>query len=96
MPPKREGGAVSAARAPDVLSERIAPKNTMPRQAGQVLHLDHAIAVHSGRACIGFVLEVDHAAIALQQDGIEIGKYESRRRAFAAVSESYIGKVGAL
>jgi hypothetical protein len=74
----------------------INSKRTPPRIATQTLHqLDHAIALHLGRMCIGFVLEVDRAAIALHQDSIEIGKYESCRLAFAAVSESYIGEVDA-
>jgi hypothetical protein len=91
MPPKREGGAVSAARAPGVLTERIGPRNTSPRHAGQVHELDHALAVHSGRACIGYVIQVGRAVVALDHDGIEIGRYESRRLAFAAVTESAIG-----
>ncbi len=57
--------------------------------------LGHAIAVHSGRACIGYVHGVDRAVVALDHDGIEIGKYESRRLAFSAVSENNPAEVGA-
>jgi hypothetical protein len=70
----------------------ISSDRTSPGAATQALQLDHAIAVCSGTCLIGYVLDIRAGAIALDPDGREIGKYESRRL-FAAVTETHLAEV---
>jgi len=87
------GGDRRALESDRVSQALIGSEPIWQRAATQALHhRDRAIAVCSGIRLIGYVPEVDRVAIALEPDGTEIGKYESRRLAFAAVSETHIAE----
>jgi hypothetical protein len=90
-----KGPSGSGRRAPDsdqASQALIGSDATKPCATAQAHKLEHALAVQSDRAYIGYVLEVDRAVVALDHDGIEIGQCRSRRLAFAAVTESAIGE----
>jgi hypothetical protein len=84
------GGDRQALEADRVSQALIGWECICQRAATQALHhRDRAIAVSCGTRLVGYVPDVDRAAIALDADG-EIGRYEFRRLVFAAVSKTHI------
>ena len=87
------GGDRRALESDRVSQALIGSEPIWRRAATQALHhRDRAIAVCSGTGLVGYVPEVDRATIALDRDGTEIGRYETRRLAFAAVNETHIAE----
>jgi hypothetical protein len=71
--------------------ERINTRGIGSQAATQAQRLA-AISVCSGTTCIGYVIELDGTAIALDANGITLGQYRDTRTAFRALNVSYLGE----